>query len=156
MHFRQFATAMLIGGALILAGRTTAGDPAPRPDKKFAPVALGMEVPVITSTDERDKHVGRLVAVRGTISNTKRSCIVDVEVDAPDELRLREAEAYAVGILTKYTVTKDEIRKMLEESRKLGNPFGVANTGPGVYYALCVDLNGKRSKAQLLPKGDGK
>lgn len=44
------------------------GAPLFADDKEFQPSALNMKVPVITAAKELDAHVGRLVVVRGIIS----------------------------------------------------------------------------------------
>jgi hypothetical protein len=140
----------------MVGARTTAANPPEGSDKKFVPIVLGMEVPVITSTDDRDQYVGRLVAVRGSIHNAKLTSIVGVWVDAPDDLRHSEAEAYAVGILRKFTVTEAEFRKLQEDARKDGNLVGIAHPGPGVYYQLFADLKWKLAEARPIPKKVGK
>ena len=156
MWLRNGVPVVLLGSTLLLAAGPVAGDPPARVEKPFAPKALGMDVPVLTSADDLDKYIGRLVAVRGTVSNTKLQCIVGVFVDAPDDLRTRETDAYAVGILGKWTVTEAEFRKWQDDARKQGNRIGVAHPGPGVYYSLYADLTGKLAEARPLPKGDGK
>lgn len=156
MRVRYKAPAVVLGGALLLAAGTAAAEPPTKGDKGFAPKALGMDVPVITSADDLDKYIGRLVAIRGKVSNTKMQRIVGVFVNAPDELRKREAEAYAVGILGKWTVTEAEFQKIQGEAQKIGNLIGVAHPGPGVYYTLYADLNGKLAEARGMPRADGK
>ncbi|WP_020472595.1 hypothetical protein [Zavarzinella formosa] len=150
MRIWRTAPAIILGGAILLAGKAAGEDVLQKPDKKFTPMALGMDWPVITSADDLDKHVGRLVAVRGIVGSSKIARIHGVEVQAPDELRGREA--YAIGILGKFTVTEDAIRKTNEQARKSGNLVGVAQTGPGVYYTLYFDLAGKKAEARELPK----
>lgn len=145
---------MVLAGVAILTSRSFAGDPPS--EKTFAPTALGMEVPVIISVDELDKHVGRLVAIRGNIRNAKPPRILGVEVDTPDDLRHREVEAYAIGILMKYSITEEEVRKGQEQARKTGNVIGIATLGPGTYYRLAVDLTGKSAEAREVPNGNGK
>jgi hypothetical protein len=154
MRMRYGMPVILLSGALLLPDETAAGDPPAKADKAFAPKALGMDVPVVTSADDLDKYVGRLVALRGVVSKTKLADIIGVWVATPDELRGREA--YAVGILRKATVTEAEYRKMQDDARRDGNRIGIAHPGPGVYYELCTDLNWKQAKAQPLPKGAGK
>lgn len=156
MRVRYGLSAILLVGALLTTAGMAMAEPATKADKGFAPKALGMDVPVVTSADDLDKYVGRLVAVRGTVSNTKLQCIVGVFVKAPDDLRTREAEAYAVGILVKWTVTEAEYQKMQDDARKAGNLIGIAHPGPGVYYTLYADLNGNWAEARPLPKEKGK
>jgi hypothetical protein len=122
-----------------LLAATHAEDRPSHEEKNFAPGALGMRVPVITSANRKniDDYVGRLVAVQGIVSErTKLPDILGVQVKTPDELRGQEA--YAVGILGKFTV-------------KQVNPL-IANNGPGVKYTLYFDLSGKIAEAQAMPK----
>lgn len=126
----------VLGVLISLNGKTIAEEASTGSEMKFAPGALGMAVPVITSAKDRDKYVGRLVAVRGIVSESKLAFIVGVEVKATDELRGREA--YAVGILGRFTATDDEAR--------------TANDGPGVKYTLYSDLSGKLADARSLPR----
>jgi len=102
--------------------------------QRFAPRALGMEVPVLTHPDERDNYLGQLVAVRGVVSNSKLPQIIDVYVDT-DELRGREA--YAVGVLVKFVVKKVDPE--------------AANDGPGPKYMLYTSLDGELAEARALP-----
>lgn len=141
---RDAIRVVLLGGLLFVCGKAVPENRSPRPEKQFAPVALGMDVPVITFADERDEYVGRVVAVRGVVSDTKLAFIVGVEVDASDELRGREA--YAVGILQRFTVTEDAIR---ESEKKFGK---FAHSGPGVSYTLYFNLSGTLAEARPLPK----
>ena len=154
MRMRNGMPAILLGVALLLPSGSAAGDPPAKADKAFVPTALGMDVPVLTSADDRDKYVGRLVAVRGVVSNSKPPAILGVWVATPDGLRDREA--YAVGILRKFTVSEAAYRKMQDDARKAGNLIGIAHPGPGIYYQLYADLNWKLAEAQPLPKGSGK
>lgn len=122
-----------------LSAITNGEDRPSSADKNFAPGALGMQVPVITSANRKniDDYVGRLVAVRGIVSErTKIPDILGVQIKTPDELRGQEG--YAVGILGKFTV-------------KQVNPL-VANDGPGVKYTLYFDLSGKIAEARAMPK----
>jgi hypothetical protein len=152
MRIRQVLPGILLGGALIFPAPAMSEDAPRKQEKKFAPEALGMQVPVITSADELDKHVGHLVAVRGVISNYKIPDIAGAWVDASLELSRSGSEAYAVGILVKFVITRDEVQKVQDEARKNGNLVGVAVPGPGTFYKLVVDLKGKRAEAQRLPK----
>jgi hypothetical protein len=152
MGIRRVLLWMLLSGALVFAASAKAEDTPRKQEKKFAPQALGMELPVITSADEREKYVGRLVAVRGVISNYKLPDIAGVRVDAALELSRSESEAYAVGILVKSVFSEEEYRKIQDEARSMGNLVGVAIPGPGTFYKIVVDLNGKRAEAQRLPK----
>lgn len=113
--------------------------PMIRPSKaeergSFQPGALGIKVPILEREGDAEKYVGRLVAVRGTVSDSKIPRIRNVEVRADDSLRNREA--YAVGILIKWTITEVD-------------PL-VASEGPGTYFVLYFDLAGKITEARPL------
>jgi hypothetical protein len=101
----------------------------------FAPGALGIKVPVITDAKQRDEFIGRLVAVRGVVKEGKRTSICGVAINCPKELQGKEA--YAVGILGRFTVKK-------------ANPL-IPNDGPGVKYTLYFDLRGKLAEARPIP-----
>jgi hypothetical protein len=156
MKTRRGTPAVVLAAALAVGLGTATADPAPKPDPKFRPTALGMEVPVLTSADDLDKYVGRLVAVQGRLDNSKPLRILGVEVDAKGDWRHDEHEAYAVGILGKFTVTEAEYRAIQDKARKMGNVIGVATLGPGTYFALYADLAGKKAEAHLLPKEAGR
>ncbi|MEX2120558.1 MAG: hypothetical protein WD847_13270 [Pirellulales bacterium] len=134
-----------MSGVLLLAWYGPPAGSAPKGKQdSFAPRALGMEVPVLAATDDRDEHVGRLVAVRGTVSKSKIPHIAGVQVGAKDYLRGRES--YAVGILIRWTVTEEDLRKAEERA---GGPL--PNDGPGTKYALYFDLSGRMAQARPLP-----
>jgi hypothetical protein len=105
-------------------------------DKDFQPGALGLKVPVITDARQRDEFVGRLVAVRGVVREGKLTSICGVEITCLNELQGKEA--YAVGILGRFTVKK-------------ANPL-IPNNGPGVKYTLYFDLSGKLAEARKVPE----
>jgi hypothetical protein len=125
---------LLVAGPLLLCliGSAAGEDK----EAEFAPGALGLKVPVITDAKQRDEFVGRLVAVRGVVQGGKVYYLCGVEVNCPDE-ELLGKEAYAVGILGKFTVKKVNPRH--------------ANTGPGVKYTLYFDLRGKLAEARKIP-----
>jgi hypothetical protein len=152
----RFARVALVAVGVLLGARTTSADPPKGPDKKFAPTALGMEVPVITSADDLDKYVGQLVAVRGVVQNRKPPNVIGVWVDVPDKLRHPEAEVFAIGILRKFTITEAGFRQVQDDARKAGNLVGVATPGPGDYYQLFADLNWKLAEAKPVPKAEDK
>jgi len=128
---------LFLGKLLLLLACLTVAQSSLAEDKDFRPGALNMEVPVITSAKELDAHVGRLVAVRGMVSErTKIPYIIGVEVGADDEIRGKEA--YAVGILGRFEQTKR-------------TPM-VASRGPGVHYTLYFDLRGKIAEAKPMPR----
>jgi hypothetical protein len=74
---------------------------------------------------------------------TKIPDLIGVEVKSPDALRGREA--YAVGVLAKWTVEREEA----EAGRRAIPP--IPGTGPGVKYLLYFDLSGKLAEARPLP-----
>jgi len=130
-------------------GCQNAESPAAEPEpiatqepERFRPGALGMQPPLLTKHEQLDKHVGQLVAIRGTVSNSKIATIIGVDVQ-PGELR--GEECYAVGILAKWTTTQEQ----LDELFKKHGP--VATRGPGTTYMLYFDLSGKRAQARKWP-----
>jgi hypothetical protein len=108
------------------------------------PGALGIVPPLLSSRDELDRHLDRLVAIRGIVSPTKIPTIIGVDVRDPHD-ELRDKEAYAVGILRKWTETQEGIDA---RTRK----YGVfAHRGPGDFYALYFDLSGELAEARPWP-----
>lgn len=105
---------------------------------EFRPTALGMELIVLNSRKELDANLGKLVALRGVVSNTKRAVIIGVEI-SPEGLRGKEA--YAVGILSK----SDESHQAEDVSvqRTRGST--------GATYILYSDLSGNLSIAREWP-----
>lgn len=101
----------------------------------FVPRALGMELPVLTSPDQLDDYLGRLVAVRGEILNTKWKHLAGVQVEADDSLIGHEA--YAIGILIRF--------------EKKGRTPGIQSTGSKVEYLLYSDVAGHSAKAERIP-----
>lgn len=62
------------------------------------------QTPILTSDKDVDAHVGKVVTIRGTVTNTKIPTIlgVDVSSDNPD---LRDQIAEATGLLQRDVVT---------------------------------------------------
>lgn len=82
------------------------------------------DVPILTSNDQLDAHVGQVVTVRGMVTNTKIPTIIGVDVFTFDpDLRGKYAEA--MGTLSRHVVTPEQ----LEGAR-------YAHRGPGVFYVL--------------------
>ena len=108
----------------------------------FRPGALGMEPPLLTRHEQLDKHLGQLVAIRGTVSNSQIATIIGVDVK-PGELR--GEDCYAVGILTKWTTTQEQLDELVEKHGP------VATRGPGTTYKLYFDLSGKGAQARKWP-----
>ena len=119
-----------------------ATDP-PKDDGKvvpFEPGALGMKVPVLTANDDYDKHLGKLVAIRGKLSKSKKPTIAGVDVRSVESSIRDGDECYAVGILAKWVVKKEDV----------DNSF--ANRGAGTFYMLYADLVGTLAEPQPIPK----
>ena len=134
----MFSSALAIA---VSVGMTVSADPSKAKPVEFAPVALGMKVPALTEKDEFDKHLGRVVAIRGKLRVGKISAIAGVDVQV-DEKEVNDGdECYAVGILTKWVVKKEDITE-----------FSPANRGAGTFYILYADLVGKRAAAKPIPK----
>lgn len=121
----------------------------PLPERHgFRPGALGMKPPLLTEREQLDRHIGQLVAIRGTVSSSKAATIIGVNVNARFELRGKDC--YAVGILAKWTSTQ----RQLDEMIKKHGP--VAASGPGTTYTLYSDLNGKGAEAREWPSITGR
>ena len=118
--------------------------PPQSPDNDFVLYTLGKDLPILTASSDLDQYVGKLVIIRGVVSNTKRPTINGVEIEPGD---LSEQEAYAIGILSKFVYTKEAHEKSLEACRAEGNLIGLARR-PGVYYTLYEDLNHQVAKAR--------
>jgi len=83
----------------------------------------------IESTKQLDKYVGKLITIKGTVTNTKIPTIMGIDIlsDDPD---LRGQLGIATGILQKTVFTEDKIDKYS------------ANRGAGTFYNL-KDPNAK-------------
>lgn len=86
-------------------------------------------MPVITDESQVDTHVGKMVVLRGVVSNTKIPTLlgVDVRSDDPD---LRGCYGQACGLLIKRVVTQRE----LDEALRTCGQF--SHRGPGTFYRL--------------------
>jgi hypothetical protein len=84
---------------------------------------------VITGANQLDSHVGKVVTVRGQVSNTKWPTILGVYVlsNSPD---LRGQFAEATGILEKWTLTQEAINA----TTAISGP--IQTDGPGIKYRL--------------------
>ncbi|RCS44685.1 hypothetical protein DTL42_17335 [Bremerella cremea] len=127
-------------------------EPQTHLDEAFRPKALEMTPPLLTSGKEIRKYVGKLIAIRGKVSDTKIPDLLGVEIALPSH-ELRGKEAYAVGILGESTVSKEEI----EETFRNYGP--IATQGAGTYYKLYSDLSFTPAEAKPWPvkrsaKGD--
>jgi len=84
---------------------------------------------IITDRSQLDSHVGKIVTIRGQVTNTKFPTIlgVDVSSNSPD---LRGQFAEATGLLKKSTVTQEDINNA---DAIAGS---IQNNGPGVKFRL--------------------
>lgn len=109
-------------------------------------VAKPKETPVLlTSREKIDDNVGKLVTIKGEVTNTKIPSIlgIDVESSEPD---LRGKAATATGILKKWTVTEEELKKQIEEK-------GIfANRGAGTFYRLADPKTGVTVQVQAAQR----
>ncbi len=105
-----------------------------------------MEVPILTSMDDLDRHVGHVVAIRGSIGNSKIPHIIGVEVNGGHSL----PDACAVGMLAKFVITEKDWaeQKRLNPHRNAAGSFG-----PGTRYKLYSSMTGDGSKAQAWGTG---
>jgi hypothetical protein len=111
-----------------------------RSQGSFAPGALGMSAEILTSRDQFDANLGKLVALHGVVSNTKRATILGVEI-SPEHLRGHDA--YAVGILAKWNESVEP------------NDVGVQSARSSVAtYVLYFDLSGTLAKAREWPSSE--
>lgn len=88
-----------------------------------------VNIPKVTDQSKLDLYIGKIITIRGMVTNTKIPTIlgVDVRSDYPD---LRDEVGEATGVLIKWTVTKDELDKAIKEKKEF------ANRGPGTFYRL--------------------
>jgi hypothetical protein len=88
-----------------------------------------MKPTVVTNADELDKYVGKLITLRGEVSNSKVPTILGVDVSS-DEPDLRGQTAQATGILQRSIVTQEEIDARIAAEGQF------AHRGPGTFYSL--------------------
>ena len=127
---RSASTFLVTVSLLIILARASRGE-----ESTFA--VLGMKPPVLTKPAQLDKHLGRLVVVRGVLSRTRVPRIIGVEVE--DRPELRGQLATATGILVR-PVAKVE---QLSDAELRGT---IVLDGPGIKYRLYRDLEGHLSK----------
>lgn len=139
MPTRTIATVILI----LSTGIALADEPSPAGDS-FRPKVLNFMPPLLTKGTDLDRYVGRVIAIRGELSQTKIPTILGIDVVCPDD-KLRGKEAYAVGILTKWTTTQEQ----LNEAFHVAGPF--ATRGPGTSYVLYESLGGTGAPAKAWP-----
>jgi hypothetical protein len=93
------------------------------------------DIPIVTNQSDLDLFIGKVITIRGKVTNTKIPTIIGVDVRSEDP-DLRGFIAEATGILNKWTVTKNELEKTINEKGM------IPNRGPGTFYRLKeVDLN---------------
>ena len=81
----------------------------------------------ITEDSDLDKHLGKLIRVRGKVSNSKIPYISGIEV-ARSAKTPQDAMVEAVGVLERTIITKSDVA----ESIKLG----ILHRGVGKFYHL--------------------
>lgn len=127
-------------------GVSLADEPSETGDS-FRPKVLNFTPPLLTESTDLDQYVGRVIAIRGQVSNTKIPTILGIDVVCRDD-NLRGKDAYAVGILTKWTMTKEQLSKSFE----LYGPH--ATRGPGTSYVLYHSLGGTEAPAKAWPDSE--
>ena len=130
---------------LVLCAGTALADEASQPGDSFRPQVLNFTPPLLTKGTDLDRYVGRVVVVRGELSNTKIPTILGIDVACPDD-KLRGKDAYAVGILTKWTITQEELNKAFQASGP------IASRGAGTTYVLYHSLSGTQAPAKAWPE----
>jgi hypothetical protein len=80
-------------------------------------------VAVITDKAEISKYIGKVITIKGVVSNTKISTILGVDVDS-DNPDLRGKEAKASGILLQWTVKPEDVDNHIQ------------TRGAGTFYRL--------------------
>jgi len=86
-------------------------------------------IPILTNQSDLDLYVGKVITIRGKVTNTKIPTIIGVDVrsDAPD---LRGEIGEATGTLNKWTVTKEGLEQTIKEKGMF------SNRGTGTFYRL--------------------
>ena len=88
-----------------------------------------INIPVVTNQSDLDLYVGKVITIRGKVTNTKIPTIIGIDVrsDASD---LRGDIGEATGMPHKWTVTKERLEQTIKEKGMF------PNRGPGTYYRL--------------------
>jgi len=88
-----------------------------------------INIPIVTNQSDLDLYLGKVITIRGKVTNTKIPTIIGVDVrsDAPD---LRGDIGEATGTLRKWTVTQEELEQTIKEEGM------IPNRGPGTFYRL--------------------
>ncbi|MEW4452240.1 hypothetical protein AB1L30_06085 [Bremerella sp. JC817] len=80
---------------LLLLLPTLAYAESPEAEPSFRPSALGITPPLLERGTDLDQYVGRLIAIRGELHDTKIPTILGIDIAVPDET-LRGKECYAI------------------------------------------------------------
>ncbi len=134
----------LIAASLLLTACGGASDPSEKPRVPEAPPPNTTPI-LITSRDQVDAAVGKLVTVQGEFCYSKIQLILNVDVDGYD-LGPDVKTATATGVLRKSVWTKESLEA---EEKRLGGPF--AHRGPGTFYHLDDPAARRLAKAKALP-----
>jgi hypothetical protein len=97
---------------------------------------------LITRHDQVEAAVGKLVTIRGEVTNSKIPTMLGVDVESFDP-DLRGQPAQATGVLETWTVTREQL-----EATQL--PF--ANRGPGTFYRLVTPGTHEEAHVEPLAK----
>jgi hypothetical protein len=95
-------------------------------------------------TSHRDALIGKWVRVEGVISVTKQTELAGIDVDTAYDMAdrktddLRGQNAWAEGIVVRYTVTSDEVNIYAQ------------NRGAGIFYELINPFTGKLAVAHPM------
>jgi hypothetical protein len=87
----------------------------------------------LSITEPRQSDIGKWVRIEGIVSSSKMPDIHGIDVEMPPDQDLRGRLAWAEGILVSYTVTPEQIKSRVIQSR-----------GPGTFYWL-KDRNSNRA-----------
>lgn len=103
---------------------------------------LSTTIPLVSpkSGDDLEQFVGKLITIRGKVSNTKIPQIEGIDVDIEALFLNEEDVCFAIGILTKTVVKPEDV-----DNR-------IANRGAGTFYSLNENPPGKLAKARLVKK----
>lgn len=84
----------------------------------FTSVSAQQKIPLITERSELANYVGKIVTIKGIVSNTKIPTIIGVDISS-DDPDLRGKTAKATGILVKWVVNSENI-DVLSQNRGIG------------------------------------
>jgi hypothetical protein len=86
-------------------------------------ICRSQTVPVIADKSDLDAYIGKIITIKGIVSNTKIPSIIGVDISS-DDPDLRGKAAKATGILIKWTVKAEDVDKYSQ------------NRGSGTFYRL--------------------